>query len=76
MTLNLPSDADLVRCALELAYPGAHLDAVARTFTAPNGTTIACAGARDIATGTRLDGATLGDQFTYRRWSGRPEGDA
>ena len=65
MALPLPSDSDHIRSALELAYPGSHLDAAAGTFIALNGTTIPYVAARDLGPAAHLDGATLGDQFTY-----------
>lgn len=65
MTLALPQSGDPVETALETAYPGADLDIAAGTFRTPDGTVIPYAPARDISPAARLEGATLGDMFTY-----------
>lgn len=65
MTLSLPNSGDPVEIALEAAYPGADLDINAGTFQTPDGTVIPFAPARDVTPAARLDGATIGDMFTY-----------
>lgn len=65
MALSMPNSGDPVEIALEAAYPGADLDISAGTFRTPDGTVVPYAPARDVAPAARLDGATLGDMFTY-----------
>ena len=65
MSLSLPYTGDPMETALEAAYPGADLDLAAGTFSTPDGIVIPCATARDIGPADRLNGATLGDMFTY-----------
>jgi hypothetical protein len=64
MTLPLPV-GDPVEIALEAAYPGADLDLGAGIFRTPEGVMIPYAPARDVTPAARLDGATIGDMFTY-----------
>ena len=65
MSLPLPQTGDPVEIALESAYPGADLDLAAGTFRTPDGNVIPYAPAREVRPATRLNGATLGDMFTY-----------
>lgn len=65
MALPLPGFGDPLELALEAAYPGSDLDVAAETFRTPDGTMVPYAPARDVTPAARLDGATLGDMFTY-----------
>lgn len=65
LTLALPQTGDPVEIALEAAYPGADLNLANATFRTPDGMVIPYAPARQIDPAARLDGATLGDMFSY-----------
>lgn len=65
LALPLPQSGDPMEIALETAYPGAVLDSAGRTFRTPGGMVIAFAPARVVGPAARLDGATLGDMFSY-----------
>lgn len=63
LTMALPRGGDPVETALEVAYPGADLDAGQGVFVTPDGQDVPYAPARAVSGAARLEGATIGDMF-------------